>query len=81
MRNDSEVLAKGKNSEEPLTLDSEAAAQLIGVGRTTLWKLYAIGNLPHPIRLSERVVRWRRVELEAWVSAGCPNRDKWAWPI
>lgn len=65
--------------EESITLDCNAAASLISVSRSTFWKLHNTGNLPLPLRLSSRVVRWRRAELVDWVKAGCPPRDKWTW--
>lgn len=62
-----------------LTLDAAGAAELLGVSRSTFWKLYSEGRTPEPLRLSGRVVRWRREELGAWVRAGCPPRDKWTF--
>jgi predicted DNA-binding transcriptional regulator AlpA len=60
-----------------LTLDASEAAALIGIARSTFWKLHASGRTPAPLRMSGRVVRWRRAELAAWVAAGCPAREKW----
>lgn len=60
-----------------IMLDSIQAAQLLGVARSTFWKLYSQGLVPEPVRLSDRVVRWRKAEMEAWVGAGCPPREKW----
>ncbi len=62
---------------DPLLLDALAAAAFIDVSRATFWKLHASGKIPLPLRLSQRVVRWRKEELVAWVRAGCPSRDKW----
>jgi predicted DNA-binding transcriptional regulator AlpA len=64
---------------QPLLLDARAVAQLIAVSESTFWKLHSMGRLPMPIRLTGRVVRWRRDELESWVRAGCPARDKWTF--
>lgn len=27
-----------------------------------------------------RLVPWRADELEAWIAAGCPPRNRWTWP-
>ena len=61
---------------EPLLLDARAAAALCGIGRSLWLELHASGRCPLPIRLGRRVV-WRREELEAWVRAGCPARERW----
>lgn len=68
------------NSDDPLTLDATGAARLIGISRSTFWKLHGMGQTPAPLRLTGRVVRWRRNELTAWIAAGCPRRDQWKYP-
>lgn len=60
-----------------LLIDARAAAELLNIGESTLWKLHSQGRIPNPMRLGGRVVRWRREELEAWVRAGCPARHLW----
>ena len=72
-----ESTAKPLPDHSPLLLDVREAAALIGVSRATFWKLHSQGRVPLPVRLSGRVVRWRKHELEAWVQSGCPTRDKW----
>ena len=63
--------------EKPLLLSAGEAAGLLGIGRTTLYAMNSNGTLgPMPIRLGGRVL-WRRDELAAWVSADCPNRERW----
>jgi predicted DNA-binding transcriptional regulator AlpA len=36
----------------------------------------AAGRLPAPVYVGGSR-RWRREEIEAWVAAGCPPRDRW----
>lgn len=71
---------RGDSRTTSLTLGCDEAAALLGMSRATFWKLHSNGKVPLPIRFSDRVVRWRRKELEAWVNAGCPPRDAWKWP-
>lgn len=59
-----------------LMLDCMEAAALLGVSRAMYWKLHSQARIPLPIRFG-RVVRWRKQELEAWIAAGCPPRDRW----
>jgi len=60
----------------PLLVDSDTAADLCGVSRTTWWALHSSGRCPAPVKLGRRTL-WRRAELEAWTAAGCPPRAKW----
>jgi predicted DNA-binding transcriptional regulator AlpA len=73
----SESIDPPPHGQAPLLLNGNQSAQLIGVSRATFWKLHSLGRVPVPVRLSGRVVRWRKHELEAWVHAGCPSREKW----
>lgn len=64
---------------QPILLDREAAAALLGVSPSTLKRMVRKGQVgPAPVRFSPRLVKWREVELRAWVSAGCPGRKAWA---
>lgn len=38
-------------------------ADLLGVHVRSVWRLSQTGEIPAPIRLSERVVRWRLADL------------------
>ena len=45
---------------------------LLHMGRSTIYRLMRDGQLPTPIRIGPRAVRWRRAEIEAHL-AGCPK--------
>jgi excisionase family DNA binding protein len=68
------------NSSSPTTekigLRADEAARILGIGRTTFYQLNASGRLPRPRRLGRCTV-WDRRELEAWFTAGCPERQRW----
>ena len=51
-------------------------AAMLSVSQRQVWKLNASAKIPAPIRLA-RSVRWDRAELEAFIRAGAPNRDRW----
>jgi excisionase family DNA binding protein len=55
------------NKAEPLVMTVEAAAALLGISRTSMYRLIAQRKVPH-IRLNGSV-RIPRRELEAWVQA------------
>jgi excisionase family DNA binding protein len=71
-----ERMSEAETTPEPLLVDAQGVAAMLGIGRTHLYALNSSGRLPLPIRLGRRTL-WRRDELTAWVAAGCPARDRW----
>ena len=61
---------------QPFLVDAKSAANLLSISRAMLHRLNVTGRLPRPVHLGRRVL-WRVSELEGWVNAGCPNRDRW----
>ena len=62
---------------DTLLLSVDAAATLLGVGRSHFYGLHSSGRLgPMPIRLGRRTF-WSQKELEEWVKCGCPGRQQW----
>jgi prophage regulatory protein len=50
----------------PLFLRISTVVRLTGLGRSTIYRLMADEEFPSPVRLTKRVVAWRRVDLERW---------------
>ncbi len=63
-------------------LDAAGVAEVLGVGRSTVYALDAREELPVPIVLGTRRRRWVTAEIEAWLLYGAPRRSAWArlWP-
>jgi len=61
----------------PLLIPDVAAANLAGVSRAHWHRLRAAGKLPPPIKLGRKVL-WRQLEIEEWITAGCPNGQVWS---
>ena len=40
--------------------------ELLGIGRSTVYKLLSDGAFPKPVRLGPRTVRWRLEAIESW---------------
>ena len=51
-----------------LTLDIDAVASKCGVSRSTVRRLWYAGQLPKPIRLGRRSIRWRASDVEAFIA-------------
>lgn len=62
-----------------LLLRVEDVVRETTLSESTVWRLVAAGRFPRPLDLGGRVRRWRRAEIEAWVNADQPSRDKWHW--
>jgi prophage regulatory protein len=41
--------------------------KIIGLGRSTVYKLLNEGKFPKRIKLTQRTVVWRLSEIEAWI--------------
>ena len=78
MDSDSEVRCQKKAEDRPvaLTANAKQVAVMLGVSVRQVWRLHTTGRLPKAVRLGN-CVRWRRAEIEAFVEAGCPTREKW----
>ncbi len=63
---------------EALLLSPEDVADLLDIGRSTLYRLSSAGKVPRPVKVG-RSTKWRRREIEAWIAAGCPPRNRWEW--
>lgn len=58
-------------------LDRAALARRLNISTRHLDNLESAGRIgPMPIWLG-KAKRFNPVEIERWISAGCPNRDRW----
>lgn len=60
----------------PLLIPDTAAAALAGVSRAHWQRLRSAGKIPPSVRLGRKVL-WRRLEIEEWIAAGCPDSRLW----
>jgi len=51
-------------------------AEILNTSTRTVHRLNSTCRIPSPLRIGGRP-RWRRDEIEAWLSAGCPCRHQW----
>ena len=57
-------------------LKIEQVAERLALSPSGVRKMRDADRMPAPVRLG-RAIRFRASEIEAWVAAGCPCRDKW----
>ncbi len=52
-------------------LDIEELSAELGCSKRHIYRLVQLGRMPKPVRLGA-LVRFRRVEIAAWLAQGCP---------
>lgn len=57
-------------------IDASILAEKLDVHEVTIRKWQTSGKIPAPVRIG-RAVKWRLVEIDAWIKAACPPRSKW----
>lgn len=63
---DPRILASdGAGLEGVTLLTARQVADLLGVHVRSVWRMSHADQIPRPIRLAERVVRWRLADLQA----------------
>lgn len=48
---------------------------VVGLSRTTIWRMERTGQFPRRVLLSARAVGWQEAELKAWLSKRLAARD------
>ena len=48
---------------------SRQVLEMIGMSRTTLWRMVQAGTFPRPIRITKRTRRYALEAVEAWMKA------------
>jgi len=52
----------------PAILRLPEVMRLTGLGRSTIYRLLAVGQFPAPVQLSVRAVGWRRTDVDHWTA-------------
>ena len=60
------------SASTPLFLRIGVVMRLTGLGRSTIYRLMAEDAFPQPVRLTRRLIAWRRADLDEW-SDGRPK--------
>jgi predicted DNA-binding transcriptional regulator AlpA len=61
----------------PPVLATSEPWTVCGISRAQWFKLSSSSQTPQPVRLGKRKPVWVIAELEAWLRAGAPCRDRW----
>ncbi len=50
-------------------LTQKQVVDLVGLSRTTIWRLERAGQFPRRRQVSTKAVRWNKAEIEDWISS------------
>lgn len=59
-------------------IDVSEVSRLLCLSRRKIWRMRDAGAMPAPVSIG-RAVRWRRVDVAAWIAAGCPDVRRTGW--
>lgn len=59
-------------SPAPVLLDVQAVAEMLNCSVRHIYRLSDGGRMPAPVKLGA-LVRWRAVQIQEWIAAGCPT--------
>jgi prophage regulatory protein len=62
----------GDSATPALLLRIGSVVRVTGLGRSTIYRMMATADFPSPVRLTNRVVAWRRTDLEKWSDSRQP---------
>lgn len=51
------------------TIDIDAVALMLGVSRSTCRRMWYAGQIPKPIRLGRRSIRWRVSDIHQFIAS------------
>lgn len=52
----------------PELMESEDILKYLNISRQTLYRYRKKEGFPEPVRLSRRNLRWRKADVDAWIS-------------
>ena len=71
-----EAPSQGAEAGPALMISIKELAKLLKLSTRHLERMDCVGRIPEPIRFG-RTKRWLLSEINAWMAAGCPDRDSW----
>ena len=78
--------SRARRSQEPAEVTTDPlqflrtreVCRLLGISKPTLWRLRRANAFPEPTELTDRVIGWRRSEVEEWLLTRNKGRGRGA---
>ncbi|OWY71575.1 hypothetical protein B7486_07760 [cyanobacterium TDX16] len=68
--------SRGAEGAPALMISIRELASILKLSTRHLERLDCVARIPEPIRFG-RAKRWLLSDINAWIAAGCPDRDSW----
>lgn len=62
-------------NEQRAVLDQTGVAEMLGCSKELVRQMVNRGEMPPPVRVGQRLIRWPRGLILRWINAGCPRFD------
>ena len=62
------------NSERCRLLTAQAVGEMLSLSRRQVFRMRSAGLICSPVRVGAGAIRWRRSDIERWISLGCPDQ-------
>ena len=63
------MTSESTSLQEPLLVRPRDVSRLVGLSRTTLWRMVGRQEFPRPVKIGQRAIGWRTVDVAAWISS------------
>ncbi len=64
---------KSNQTTEKL-LTAQAIAEKLSLSKRAIFRMRSAGLICAPVRVGAGAIRWRKSDIERWISLGCPDR-------
>jgi predicted DNA-binding transcriptional regulator AlpA len=58
-------------------IDAKGLAAKLSTSVRSIRRMTESEELPRPIRVGPRLLRWDEQEIDSWINAGAPDRKTW----
>jgi len=62
------------NTTTEKLLTAKAVSEMLSVSKRQIFRLKSSGRICPCVKVGQGAIRWRRSDIEKWISMGCPDR-------
>ncbi len=65
-----------KKDQFDVLITVQQVSKMTAISVRCLWNLRRDQKLPTSIQISNRIVRWRKIDIQLWIEWGCPDENE-----
>lgn len=54
--------------------DAKTVGQRLSLSKRAIFRMRSAGLICAPLKVGQGAIRWRRTDIEQWISLGCPSQ-------